>query len=68
LYYTTREACDRLRMSRWTLRKRIDEGEITAHKGPARNSRLRIDAASVVAYETRRTISPPVPVLAEAVA
>ncbi len=64
MYLTRQEACDRLRMSRWTLRKRISDGEITAHKGPARNSPLRIDAASVVAYETRRTISPPAPVLA----
>lgn len=65
VYLTMRETCARLRLSRWTVRRRIDAGELTAHKGPGRSGRLRIEAASVVAYETRHTISPPVPVLAE---
>jgi excisionase family DNA binding protein len=57
MYLTTREACDRLRISRWTLRRRIAAGEIDAHKGPFRTSGLKIDLASVAAYEQRYAVA-----------
>jgi excisionase family DNA binding protein len=61
------ETCRRLRLSRWTVRKLIRDGEIQAVKGPARNAPIRVYATSVADYLTRNTISPPAP-LAEGAA
>lgn len=65
MYLSTAETCERLRLSRWTVRKLVRSGELQAIKGPARNAPLRISERSVHDYEVRRTISPP---LSEAVA
>lgn len=55
------ETCRRLRLSRWTVRKLVREGEIKAVKGPARNAHIRVYEQSVEDYLTRYTISPPAP-------
>ncbi len=54
MYLTTAQACGRLDISRPTLAKRINDGEIHAIKlGDARNSPVRVLLASVEAYEKR---------------
>lgn len=60
-YLSMREACEHLRYSRWTVRRLIRQGELTAVKGPARNARIRVDADSLAAYLARNRISPPAP-------
>ncbi len=50
MFLTTAQACARLGLSRWTLAKLIEDGEIEAHKGKAKNSHFKIPEASVNAY------------------
>lgn len=61
MYLSTAETCRRLRLSRWTVRKLVRNGDLQAVKGPARNSPLRIVEQSVEDYVDRYTISPPPP-------
>lgn len=57
MYLSTAQACGRLNISKDTLRKRIRAGELTAIKGEARNSHVRVSIASIEAYEERRRIA-----------
>lgn len=57
MYLSTAQACGRLNISKDTLRKRIRAGELTAIKGEARNSHIRVSIASIEAYEERRRIA-----------
>lgn len=56
MYLSTSQACGKLGISRWTLARLIEAGEIKAIKGSARNSHLRIPEESVERYLTRRTV------------
>jgi excisionase family DNA binding protein len=49
-YLSTRQVCDTLGISRWTLARLIKANKITAIKGEGRNAHLRIDADSLAAY------------------
>lgn len=54
-----KEACDRLGLSRWTVRKLIDMGELEGVKQPgARNGRVTISEASLERYISVHTITP----------
>lgn len=46
-----------LRMSRGTVTKLIEAGELVAMKGPARNSPFRISRASIESYIARNTVA-----------
>jgi predicted site-specific integrase-resolvase len=57
LYLSTAQACAKLGgISRWTLMGLIRSGDITAIKGPAKNSHLHVPEESVNAYMARQTI------------
>lgn len=58
MYLSTREACQRLRISRNTLAKRIRDGELVAIKdGSARNAHVKVSVKSIEAYERRNRIA-----------
>lgn len=58
-YITSKEAQERLKLSRGVIEALIQNGEIRAFKvGGARNSPYRIDAASVAEYIKRQTVVP----------
>ena len=56
MYLSTAQACGRLNICRDTLAKRIRNGELTAIKGEARNSHVKVSLASIEDYEKRRRI------------
>lgn len=56
MYVSTKEACDLLGLSRWTVMRLIAKDELEAIKGTARNSHLRITRASVEGYISRRMV------------
>lgn len=55
-YLTTRETCEVLSVSRWTVARLIRDGELTAVKGSAKNSHIRIDEASLKKYIERNKV------------
>ena len=55
-YLLTREVMAILKISRPTVRRLIDSGELTAIKGDAPNSRLKIDEESVRNYIKRHKV------------
>ena len=55
-YLRTRQVCEILSISRWTVAELIKAGELTAIKGPAPNSHIKIDKDSVMAYIDRSRI------------
>lgn len=58
MYLSTREACQRLRINRNTLAKRIRDGELVAIKdGNARNAHVKVSVKSIEAYERRNRIA-----------
>jgi excisionase family DNA binding protein len=59
MFLSTSQACARLGLSRWTLAKLIEDGEIEAYKGSAKNSHLKIPEESVVAYLERCKVAAP---------
>jgi excisionase family DNA binding protein len=50
---STAQACGAIGKGRATLAKLIRKGEITAIKGPSKNSHLRIPLSSIQAYLER---------------
>jgi excisionase family DNA binding protein len=50
------ETCELLGLSRWTVTKLIESGELDAMKGPAKNSPFRITKASVDGYISRHIV------------
>lgn len=57
MYLTAAEARERLRVSRETLRKLINTGQLVAHKtGPGRTCPYRISEEEVEAYIERQTV------------
>lgn len=55
-YLSTRQVCEILSISRWTVADLIRDGELTAIKGPAKNSHVKIDEDSVQAYIERNRV------------
>lgn len=56
MYLSAAEACERLRVSRETLRKLIKSGQLRAHKvGDGRTSPYRISEEEASAYIERQT-------------
>lgn len=57
MYLTAAEACERLRVSRETLRKLIASGDLKAHKvGQGRTSPYRISEEDADEYIERQTV------------
>ena len=57
MYLSAAEACERLRVSRETLRKLIKSGDLKAHKvGTGRTSPYRISEEEAEAYIDRQTV------------
>lgn len=56
MYVSMKQACEQLKLSRWTVMRLIAQDELEAVKGPARNSHLRITKASVEGYIARRAV------------
>jgi len=56
VYLSAAEACERLRLSRETLRKLIKSGDLKAHKtSPGRTAPYRISEQAIDEYLTRQT-------------
>ncbi|XTZ18153.1 helix-turn-helix domain-containing protein [Micromonospora echinospora] len=56
-YLTVREAATYLGLSRWTVRRYVDLGELSAIKGDGERGAFRISASSVRAYIQRHTVT-----------
>lgn len=56
-YLTVREAADYLGISRWTVRRYVDAGELEAIKGEGERGAYRIAKSSVRAYIQRHTVT-----------
>jgi hypothetical protein len=57
VFLSMAETRELLRMSRVTVTKLIENGELVAMKGPAKNSPFRISRASIENYIARNTIN-----------
>lgn len=55
-YLKTRQVCEILSISRWTVAELIRKGELKAIKGPAQSSHLKIDEDSVTEYIERHRV------------
>lgn len=55
-YLSTRQVCEVLSVSRWKVADLINQGELTAIKGSAPNSHLKIDEDSVQKYIERHRV------------
>ena len=56
---TSAEVCERLRIDKKTLFKRIQDGDITAVKvGPGRNAGYRISEEALAEFLERNTVKP----------
>lgn len=57
MYLSAAEACERLNVSRETLRILIKSGSLTAHKvGSGRTSPYRISEQAIAEYVQRQTV------------
>lgn len=57
MYLSAAEACERLRISRETLRKLILSGGLQAHKAtPGRTAPYRISEEAIAEYLKRQTV------------
>ena len=57
MYLSAAEACERLRISRETLRKLILSGGLKAHKAtPGRTAPYRISEEAIAEYVKRQTV------------
>jgi excisionase family DNA binding protein len=57
-YLTINEVRQRLRVSRWTVTRLIERGELTAIKAAGRNGAVKIDSTSLEAYIERHAVTP----------
>lgn len=58
MFLTIKETGEKLRKSRWTIKKLIDSGELEAVKGPTAKAHIHVVAASVERYIARHLITP----------
>jgi len=56
-HLTVNEVAAYLRVSRWSVRRYIDAGELTAIKGNGRNGAVRIPCDSLRDYIQRHTVT-----------
>jgi excisionase family DNA binding protein len=57
VYITIKQTCERLGISRWTVRSMINKGELEAIKASgARNAPIKVSEASLKSYIKRNTI------------
>jgi excisionase family DNA binding protein len=56
MFLSTKETCEVLKLSRWTVMRMIRSGELEAVKGAARNAPLRIKEESIRRYIDRNTV------------